>query len=155
MPSIVFKKTLLDRIGYFDDGFKLTAGDSDLVQRSLIYGKALFVPKIISCYRIWGGASTSQTIASDMWLDEVGAWTGKIASTAELVFQKVNAKFDKKQFIDEVYARNLMSGAENKMKLEGGKSARSFVFSHRYPYYSTTITKLKLVKQMIRTFKNW
>lgn len=76
MPAIFFKKDFLDRIGYFDtDNFKITAADSELIQRALILGKSLYIPEVIANYRMWGGNLTNKTIASDQWLIEVARWT--------------------------------------------------------------------------------
>lgn len=53
MPSVFFKKSFLDKIGYFDEkNFNLTAADSELIQRSLLLGKVAFIPKIVSSYRV-------------------------------------------------------------------------------------------------------
>lgn len=152
MPSIVFKKSLLDRIGYFDEHFLMTAADSDLIQRSLLLGKSVFVPRLVSCYRVWNKGFTAQTNTSDNWLNEVGRWTEKIAALAETELLKVGTAFNKQQFVDEIYARNLMSGAANKIKFEGGLSARRYVFSHSFPHKATLLTKLKLLKLIIKSF---
>ena len=152
MPCIVFRKSLLNRIGCFDETFKITAGDSDLVQRALIFGTSLFVPKVMACYRIWSGGSTSQTISSEAWLPEIDYWTRKIAVAAVPEFRRVQATFDQEQYVDEIYARNLMAGADNKMKTDGGKSARKYIFGNRFPSHSMLLTKMKLLKLIIRSF---
>lgn len=152
MPSIVFRKSLLDRIGYFDENFQQTAADSDLVHRALLLGTSVFVPSIVSCYRVWNKGGTALTIASDTWLNEVARWTGKIASLAGTELRNANKVFDAQQFMDEIYARNLMSGVANKLKTEGGGSARRYLFRHRYPRRATVVTHLNLVKLIIKSF---
>lgn len=152
MPCIFFRKSLLDRIGYLDRQFELTAADSELVQRALLYGNALFVPRVVGCYRVWGGALTSMKIASDNWLEEIGLWTNKISVLAAEEFGKAGRHFDAKRLVDEIYARNLIAGASNKVKSGAGCEARRYLYDHRFPWKATLPTKLDYIHVYLKSY---
>lgn len=152
MPCIFFRKALLDRIGYLDSRFELTAADSELVQRALLYGRALFVPKVVGSYRVWGGALTAKKIASDHWLEEIGVWTDKISTLAVEEFGKVGKHFDRQRFVDEIYARNLIAGASNKIRSGENGAARKYLFEHRFPKRATLVTKLNYLRVYLKSY---
>jgi GT2 family glycosyltransferase len=140
MPSIVFKKTLIEQIGGFDTNFKVTAGDSELVQRALLTGNSLFVPHIISSYRVWDGGSTAQTLATVRWVEEIDRWTKNISGIAE---RKIK-QFNKKLFCDEIRGRNIFEGVRLLYKKGQAKEAIQFITKVGFPTHATWKTKLKL-----------
>lgn len=108
MPGVVFKQSFLDSIGYFDETLTLTAADSELVQRALLLGTAVFSPEKISAYRVWEGSLTSERQCSAQWVEEVDYWTAKIVALAEEVgFQK---PINWPEYRDEILAQNILAG---------------------------------------------
>lgn len=149
MLSIVFKRSFLDKIGLFDENFKLTAADSDLIQRALLLGNVKFIPTVISCYRIWNGGATARTLASKQWLDDIKYWTNKVSALAETQYSKQNMKFDSKTYSDEILAKNILAGAH--ILLSRGKTtdARNFILTAGIPAFCTISTKCNLYKALI------
>ncbi|MDF1584275.1 MAG: glycosyltransferase [Methyloprofundus sp.] len=151
MPSVFFKKSFLDKLGYFDEKlFTLTAADSELVQRALLTGKVIFVPEIVSSYRVWSGSLTDQRIASAHWMSEVDAWTNKISS---LAFVRLNnviySSFNWKQYKDEIYARNLLAGMSNLYKAKKYEESMTHFKAMRYPKHALLKTKLRILKHLV------
>ncbi|WPL10443.1 glycosyltransferase family 2 protein [Thiorhodovibrio litoralis] len=155
MPSVFFKKKFLDKLGYFDEHlFTLTAADSELVQRAMLLGNVIFVPEIVSSYRIWSGSLTDQKIATQHWMAEVDAWTTKIRGLAkERLGDKANF-YNWEQYQDEIYARNLLSGISNLFKSKNFKNAITHYRAMRYPKYALYKTKLRIVGYLILSFLN-
>ena len=144
MPAIVFKVSKLQELNFFDDRFILTAGDSDLIQRMLLTCNVIFIPEIISAYRVWQGALTKQKIATKLWLNEVDVWQDKIASLGKecYKYEPVKQNFEKNR--DEVYASNLIAGIINKRISGSFFSAFSFFISVRFPWKARMKTKLQI-----------
>lgn len=78
MPSIAFRRSVLMLLGGFDESFKVTAGDSELIQRLAMNYKVMFVNEIVSRYRVWGGNDTSSYIKSPAWHAEIKHWVVKL-----------------------------------------------------------------------------
>ncbi|MFY0253345.1 glycosyltransferase family 2 protein [Chitinophaga sp. 30R24] len=155
MPSIVFKTSLLRQLNYFDEHLKLTAGDSDLVQRGLLHGKAIFIPVIIGAYRVWNGGLTNKKIATKLWLDEIDYWQNKVVGLLkERVLQgwvlPGALSFD--QIKDEVYARNLSAGLYSILKSDNGsrKNRVAFIRQNRFPWRATLKSKMRIIYQIIK-----
>ena len=149
MPSIIFRKSFLDEIGCFDqNSFTLTAADSELIQRALLLGNTVFVPKIISCYRVWPGGLTDQKIASKHWMDEIDIWTNKIVELGKAK----NITINWNKYKDEVYARNLTAGVSNLYKAKKYSESLSYFKTMRYPKYALIKTKLRLFKCLVACF---
>ncbi|MCT7942947.1 glycosyltransferase family 2 protein [Shewanella holmiensis] len=143
MPSIIFKKTFLDKIGYFDQkSFTLTAADSELIQRALLLGNVVFVPRIVSCYRVWPGGLTDQKIASKHWMDEIDTWTNKIIKLGREEVASVNWN----KYKDELYARNLLAGCYNLYKVKNYKGVTNHLKISRYPWNAKLASHLRLLK---------
>ena len=151
MPSVFFKKSFLDELGYFDEKlFTLTAADSELVQRALLTGKVIFVPEIVSSYRVWSGSLTDQRIASAHWMREVDAWTNKISSLALVRLNDVEySSFNWKQYKDEIFARNLLAGMSNLYKAKKYADLLTHFKTMRYPKHALLKTKLRILKQLV------
>lgn len=146
MPSIVFKREFLEKIGLFDTNFKLTAADSDLIQRALLYGTVQFIPKIIACYRVWGGGLTAQKQASKEWLNEIEYWTTKVGALAEKQYSDNNMKFKAEEFSHEILARNILAGAKTLISKGDKKQASEFILTTGIPTHCKLKTKFKLLK---------
>lgn len=150
MPSVFFKKSFLDKIGYFDEkNFTLTAADSELIQRSLLLGKVAFIPKIISSYRVWSGSLTDQKIATNHWMNEIDIWTNKIIKLANSELADTQNTFDWKKYKDEIYARNLLAGLNNLYKNKNYKKIAEHFLACRYPKNAMIKTKIRIFKTLI------
>ena len=150
MPSVFFKKSFLDKIGYFDEkSFTLTAADSELVQRALLLGKVAFVPKIVASYRVWSGSLTDQRIATKHWMNEIDIWTDKIVKLADSTIGTQQKLFNWQQYKDEVYAQNLLAGLGNLYKSKQYNKILSYYHEMRYPKHAQLKTKLRIFKVLL------
>ena len=150
MPSVVFKTSLLKKLNYFDESYKLTAGDSDLIQRALLNGNVVFIPKIISAYRVWDGALTSQKIATKLWLDEIDFWQDKISQLGIKAFKSKGLNpLNFSKIKDEVYGRNLIAGLSNKRKKGNIFDTMKFLLGNRFPWRANHKTKLQILKAVL------
>lgn len=150
MPSVVFRSEFLKEIGSYDASlFKLTAADSELIQRALLIGKVVFAPEVISCYRVWDGSLTNNKVASTQWLKEIDMWTQKIS---KIGFEKTEF-FTKKfsdNYSDEIYARNLYAGLSNLFKRREYKEVLKFKKSTRWPSHALAKTKLRILLLLLK-----
>lgn len=150
MPSVFFKKSFLDEIGYFDEkNFTLTAADSELVQRSLLLGKVAFIPKIVSSYRVWNGSLTDQKIATNHWMSEIDIWTDKIIKLANSKLTDSQNTFNWGKYKDEIYARNLLAGLNNLYRNKNYKKITDHFSSCRYPKNAMLKTKIRILKILL------
>lgn len=148
--SIFFKKSFLDKIGHLDDEkFEITAADSELIQRGLLLGKVIFVPKIVSNYRVWSNNETSKWITTKNWLDEIDIWTNKIIKLANSTLTEKQNNFDWDKYKDEIYARNLLGGLANLYRLKNYTEVFNHYSNARYPKYSFLKTKLRIWKILL------
>ncbi len=147
MPSVFFKKRFLDKIGYFDDKkFSLTAADSELIQRALLLGKVVYVPEIVSSYRVWQGSLTYEKIASSEWLEEIELWHEKISMLG--INNSVNI-FDWKYYRGEIFARNLLAGLSNLYTKGEYKQLQHHFSKMKTPRISSYNNKIKTYKRTI------
>lgn len=149
MPAILFKVSYLEKIGLFDEHFKLTAADSELVQRAIILGSVHFVPTVIGYYRVWNGSLTFAKQSSVEWFDEIKYWTRKIE---KLISQhpKLKNKVNGKEMRDEIIAKNILSAI---MALEGKgdkEKIRELLKREGVPKKSKILTKLRLVRKVLK-----
>lgn len=150
MPSIFFKKSFLDSIGYFDEiNFQFTASDSELIQRALLLGRVAFVPKIVSSYRVWAGSETDKKIATFEWMSQIDIWTDKIIKLANSELTDTQNTFDWKKYKDEIYARNLLAGLNNLYKNKNYKKIAEHFLACRYPKNAIFKTKIRIFKTLI------
>jgi hypothetical protein len=147
MPSIFFKTKFLEKLGFFDESFKMTAGDSDLVQRALINGISVFVPQVVSGYRVWTDGSTHKTIGTAEWMQEIDKWGKKI----EEILLNIPQYHDEASTIRaEIYARNLSAGITNNKKTKGWYAAWGHMNRCNYPYKALVRTQLRILVGLIR-----
>jgi Glycosyltransferase like family 2 len=147
MPSIFFKRSLLVELGYFDEIFKITAADSDLVQRALIKGQSVFIPEVVSGYRVWSGGATNNTISSMQWMHDIAYWGKKIEKILEGIPQYSK---EASSIRAELYARNLLAGVASAKRSGGYSAAWSHLTSCRYPYRARLRTQLRLLFWLLR-----
>lgn len=146
-PSVFFKKSFIDRIGYFDDVmFTITAGDSELIHRALLLGRSAFIPSIVSSYRVWGGSETGQKIATELWMNEIDIWTDKIIELASKGPEIIYRKYNWNKYKDEIYARNLLAGLGNLYSNHKYDEVQVHFKRCRYPKYANFATKLRILK---------
>jgi len=142
MPSVVFRRKFLGTEVKFDDYYTLTAADSELVQRLLIFGRSRFVPKVISGYRIWQGSLTSQKMAGVHWMAEVDRWTFKLNA---IIKDRNFSNMERKKIVDTIYGNNL-AGAISRFSGEDGiVDAYTFLRTCRYPWFGHFKTQARIV----------
>lgn len=151
MPSIVFKTEFIKNLGGFDTEFQSTAADSELIQRALLLGRAMFIPQIIASYRVWTGGLTTQTQASDLWLKEVKHWTDKISVVAEKKYNEIGKKFNSEKYKDEILASNILSAA-NALLGQDRRACKNFMKKHGIPPHANFRTRLSLYKIFIKSY---
>lgn len=145
MPCVAFRTEFLKTLGFFDSRYKLTAADSELVQKALIKGRSVFVPEIIGAYRVWAGALTHKRMATKQWLEEVDYWQCKVE---EMMSNSIYAQ-QAKHIRDEVYARNMIGGIYSLRKTGTLTDRLKFVLSNRLPWFASFKTKLRLIRAVI------
>lgn len=152
MPAVVFRHAFLKSIGGFDERFKLTAADSELIQRALLLGTSLFIPKIIGSYRVWAGGLTHSRQASDEWMSEISMWVEKIA---DIIRSKFGEEFHGKttrQFQHEIIALNLLAGVNGLVDRNEFKQAKNFLHRYGIPAETSWHTRLRFMRTSIKTY---
>lgn len=147
MPSIFFKHSLLIKLGYFDTHFQLTAADSDLVQRALMVGNSVFVPEIVSGYRVWQSGATHNTISTLAWMREIDYWGSKIE---KLLMDIPKYKNEASSIRAELYASNLLAGVVQTRRSGGYRSAWNHILHCKYPLRAKMKTQLRLLFWLMR-----
>ncbi|NIJ51571.1 glycosyltransferase family A protein [Dyadobacter arcticus] len=147
--GVVFKKDLYNRIGKFDETFKVTASDSDFIQLALLNCKSVFVPETTVGYRVWKKSATEQTIATKEWMEEVFYWQSKVA--AEL--RKTNySNQDIRKNTNEVIGLNLIGGLSSlKKQNKGIFVSLKYLLQFKYPVYATVKTQLRIMTCLLKT----
>lgn len=146
MPSIFFRRGLLERLDYFDEQYMLTAADSDLVQRALLHGTCVFVPQVISGYRIWNSSLTHAHLASELWMAEVDRWARKIER--ELLNDGHYAK-QATRIRDSLYGENLHAGIAQLCRQQSWGMAWTHFCRSRYPFHARPRLQLAILFQSI------
>ena len=146
MPGVVFRTDFFRRIGGFDERFELTASDSEMIQRATLLGSTAFIPSVIGKYRVWTGSLTFSRQATDLWLNEVDYWTGKIADLLRSGHQPKSRKVNVDRFRDEIFANNLLAGLSNLRKKGEFEKARTFFAAHPAPRNISLRTHLRFLK---------
>ena len=146
MPSVFIKTALFKELGGFDEGFRITAADSDFVQRAALIGNVQFVPEVVSGYRVWEGGLTHLKIATTEWMQEIDRWCERINVFCKE--RKIEVYSPKTK--DEIYARNLLAGIVSAKKSAGFLSAWQHANKCRYPYQALFRTQLRLWYWLMR-----
>jgi glycosyltransferase involved in cell wall biosynthesis len=148
-PSIVFKKAIVVANGCFDTSFKITAGDSKLIQQCVLNGAISFIPEVIAAYRVWPNNSTSLTISTQKWLKEIDRWQDEILPIASKKFKEKGEKLNLRNIKDQVYATNFIVGIGIKNKNGGVGSALNFFLQNRFPLHANFKTQLTILKTIL------
>ena len=143
--SVVFRTDFIKKMGLFDEMFKYTAGDSLLIQKSLLYGRSVFISSIISSYRTWPQNDTNRLIGTNNWLPEVQLWVDKIEILLKNDFKDNMPIANLTNFKDEIYARNLCAGLSNRKKKYGMMDSIKFIIQNRYPIHADIKTQLRIL----------
>ena len=149
MPGVMFRRDFLVRIGAFDERFTLTAADSELIQRALLLGTSIFVPKVVGHYRVWSGSLTHARLATDHWMAEIDIWVDKIGALLAVSDVPEVKSINVLRYKDEVYIANLRAGI-GALKSKGHyASAWRHAFSRRYPSHASLISQAKLIAHLL------
>jgi hypothetical protein len=153
LPGVLFRLDFLKRIGAFDESMQITAADSDLVQRALLQGKSVFVPRIIGLYRYWSGSGTHAYHGTDRWMNDVARWTDKIVRLVNAGHRPKRASLDIERYRSEVLTQNLLAGIDN--LLDKGEIQQARDFLQRYPVSgnATPWTRLRLLRRRLRLLR--
>ncbi len=147
LPSIVIRRSLLIDLGLFDENFQITAADSYLVQQALLKGKSVFVPEVVSGYRVWPNSATSATIGTIEWMEDIDKWCKSLhmhlLSTNEYSHEAL-------KIYSEIYARNLCAGIKNVRKNKGITGGWAHLLRCKYPYQALPKTQLRLWFNLIK-----
>lgn len=149
MPGVLLRKSFLDQIGGFDEGFELTGADSELIQRALLLGRTVFVPETIGLYRIWAGSLTHARVATDQWMREIDLWVDKVGKLLLAGHQPLERPVNIARYKDEIYIANLRSGIHALKR--GGRylAAWRHVVSRRYPFHASLLSQAKLLAHLL------
>lgn len=153
MPGVLFRRAFLARIGQFDERFTLTAADSELIQRALLLGSSVFVPRVIGNYRVWSGSLTHARQATDHWMREVDLWVDKIAELLTATGHPCCRLINIGKYKDDIYIANLRAGV-SALKTSGHHaSAWRHVIAGRYPYRANLMSQAKLLAHLLLPFR--
>ena len=146
MPSILFRRDAYKECGGVNSSFKLTAGDSELIQRMAIRFPTRFVPAIISGYRVWEGGLTHKRIATKLWSDEIEIWMGMLDDELRATDWGRSRLF-RRCIQDEIRLQNISAGLA---KLGTISDRWDFLRLKRYPILARLRTHLRVLKFMLK-----
>lgn len=150
MPSVAIRRSVMQRLGYFDEHYVYSASDSDVVQRALLLADAVFVPAVVSGYRVWQRGATHSTLATAGWLNDIDYWGGKIEL---LLLETPQYSREARQVRDELYARNLLAGLHLLRRQGAADQCLAHFRRNRYPGRARWITQLKIIRQVLLAFR--
>lgn len=142
MPSVAIRRTAMEQLGFFDEHFGLTAGDSDLVQRALLTCDAVFVPTVVSGYRVWQRGLTRLTLATPRWMAEIDHWGAKIEAMLRGIPMYASQA---RRVHDELYAANLLEGMRLLRRQNKFAEGRAHFRQCRFPRFARCKTRAKLL----------
>lgn len=142
MPSIVIKRSAMEHLGFFDENYVLTASDSELIQRALLKLNVVFVPNVVSGYRVWAQSLTRTTQATSAWMTEIDLWGCKMA---KLLGEFPKYKNEALLVRDELYGRNLVSGLHALRAKGDGRRCMQHFRASRFPHAARWTTKAKIL----------
>lgn len=145
MPCVFIRRRLFDRLGGFNEDMKLTACDSELVQRATLLGNTLYVPEIIASYRMWEGGLTAQRTATAEWMHEVDQWCANMRDFD--VEHRCGAWRPK--FGDDIVLQNLIAGVRNVRRQSGRFAAWRYFVGARWPLRARAATYARLLRQFL------
>lgn len=147
--GVFFKRDLYNRIGKFDERYKVTASDSDFIQLALLNAKSVVVPEVVAGYRVWTSSMTGQLITTKEWHHEVRYWQTKIAKELQ---DREFTKAEIRKNTNEVIARNLLAGLTSLRKRNADLfTSLNFLRQFQYPVFASVKTHLKILKCLSKT----
>lgn len=146
MPSIFINTSIYNKLGGISTDFKITAADSELIQRMSINAPVLFVPEIISSYRVWNGGITHQKLASKQWRDEIDLWMQKLDASLKKAAWG-NNKLWRRHIQDDIRLQNVNAGLS---KIVGLKNGLNFLFIKNYPFFARPKTHARCLIQLVK-----
>lgn len=146
MPSVFFRRELFEKLGGFRESLKLTAADSDFVQRATLIGNTVYVPEVISGYRVWNGGLTANRIATSQWMDEIDQWCSSVAAfDAEHGCQMYS-----RHLRDEIYLQNLTVGVTVLREKADRMACLKHLAAQRFPTRARARSYLHLLRELLR-----
>ncbi len=145
MPSVAIRRTAMERLGFFDEKFTLTASDSDLVQRALLTCDAVFVPTVVSGYRVWQRGLTRLTLATPRWMAEIDHWGAKIEAMLRGIPMYASQA---RRVHDELYAANLLEGMRLLRRQRKFAESRAHFRECRFPWFARWNTRARLLREL-------
>jgi GT2 family glycosyltransferase len=150
--SVFFKRELYEKVGRLDESYKITSADSDFIQLALIYGRSLFVPEIVSGYRIWSKSLTSTLNTTKEWMNEIDFWQSKIDKELRKHGFSISEITTN---VSEVKARNLLSALTTIHKQKKGiRMSLRYLGEYKFPVHATLKTQLKILQCLLKTALN-
>lgn len=146
MPSVLFNRQIFAEAGGISDRYVLTAGDSEVIQRLCIRKNVLFVPEVISAYRVWSGSFTHQKIASKLWSDEIEIWMGMLDKELRATGWG-RSWFFRRSIQDEIRMQNIHQGVA---RLGSLRERVAFVRLKPYPLFASFRTQKRLLKLILK-----
>ena len=143
MPSIVIRTSLFKKLGGFCEEFKLTASDSDFIQRASLVGNIQFIPEVVAGYRVWDGGATHNTIVSVAWMREIDLWCNRIQAFCD---ERGLVDIYSDALKDEIYIRNLTVG----IRLLKPIAAYRYLKECRFSHNATLKSKLRLLYNLLK-----
>jgi glycosyltransferase involved in cell wall biosynthesis len=147
-PGLIFKKSIAVENGCIDNSYKLTASDSKLIQLCMLNGVVSFIPEVVGGYRVWAKNSTTLTLGTLAWLNEIDRWQDEILLEVKKKFSANGKQPNYNNIKDEVYARNLIGGILNNRKSHGLRKSVEFFWASRYPINANFRTQLRMIKAL-------
>lgn len=148
MPSILINREIYEKSGGISTDFKLTAGDSEFVQRMSINYPVMFVREIIAGYRVWNGALTHKKIASQRWRDEIELWMEKMRENLSTQSWSLGEVWVR-HLQDEIRLQNTNAGISKASSL---REAVRFLFYRAYPYMARPRTQIRTLVHLIKCY---
>lgn len=114
MPSICVRRSLAEKLGFFNAQMKITAADSDFLHKLFLVGRCYLGKEIISGYRVWEGSATNSTNSNKQWFVDLDFWTNSVKRCAA-ENNKLNLVPD--DFREKIMYQNIRSAISTKKKL--------------------------------------
>lgn len=148
MPSILINRKRFQQCGGLFTDFKISAADSELVQRLAVAYPVLFVPAVVSGYRVWAGGATHEKIASEEWRLDIVLWMQRLEKGL-LAQGWAKSAIWRRHIQDDIRYQNTIAGLS---KLSGPRSGLRFLFAGRFPFFARPRTHLSGVLALLKCF---
>jgi len=145
-PSILINRFAFESEAGFNESYKVTASDSELIQRIALNHSVTTIPIIISSYRVWQENMTSAKISSLDWTREIDVWLKGIDN---LLINKewCPSPVWRRHFRDEIRLRNMISAIST---IGGLSESLGYLKERRYPLCATPRSHFSLIHKLIK-----